>query len=1560
MKLSDRLSNLFRVDRGVHKALAAFLLCFSIVGFFVVTLSFLSAGGQLIVGIAGIIAFFIINRRKDDTATLYLKILSLAVSFRYLAWRMIDTLVFQTTFQAILGIILLSAEAYAFMMLLLIYFQTVHPLERKPAPLPDNSDQWPSVDVYIPTYNEDLSIVRVTALACASMDWPPDKLNVFILDDGHRDEFRQFAESAGIGYISRADNSHAKAGNLNHALSLTDGEMIAIFDCDHVPCRAFLQTTMGWFVTDPRVGLLQTPHHFYSPDPFQRNLANGMRVPPEGNSFYGLLQPGNDFWNASFFCGSCAVIRRDALMEVGGIATETVTEDAHTALKLQRRGWSTAYLSLPLAAGLATERLILHIGQRMRWARGMIQILRTDNPFTGPGLKLPQRICYFSAMAGFLFAIPRLVFLTSPICFLVFNQTLIAASPMALCAYVLPHFFHCICTSARMNGNWRYSFWGEIYETTLATFLVRVTLVTMLFPKLGKFNVTDKGGTIKQAYLDWQAVYPNVILSGFLFMGMLYGFYRLFMFHNSQVVFNALWLNEVWISISILTLLLAIAVGHESRQVRGKARIQVRLPVTLRSEGGQLLPTHIMDVSTGGCQVEVTESTLNEWKNGQIVHVFTEEGCLKGEIIWVGKQSIGLDWRYDSLRHEAEVVRFVFGRADAWVDWGHYPPDRPLRSLWLAVSSIVSLFRFEEKPGAASQKLPPSKSKVQPRRSPVVEKKPERKAVIVAPKKKTATLCLFLLGTALPAVGWAQQPLGGAPAVAAAAAAPPAAATQAVPPAPSDSPVADGEPPLPTVNAADPASAVQDQSSQGAQAPGLTFGAPVADAAPALVGVNKKTWSLKDLGAGDTLMMTPFASIQGITFGLPKGELVTDAELVLSGALSPSLLPTVSSITIRLNNQYVGTIPVTPGKSAFGPVKFAVNPFFFLSKNVVNFSFAGQYTATCGNEISPVLWGQISGQSQLSITTAPLPPKRYLSALPAPFMDTGAVDRAVVPFVLPEQASVGNANGRSLLKSAGIVASWFGKQADFHHVTFPVSHHVAETGNAVVMGTADNLPDSLGKSLTIAGPLVAELANPSDSNGTLLVITGRNVTEVLQAANTLAYTSGSFGDLSQTGGADLSLSPRVPYDAPAFLPTDRVVRFGELVSQSALTGHGYVPGTLAIPFRIAPDLYTWRGRPFNSHFSFHPPLADNIDLQHSRVDVSLNGIYLNSFPWSHAQKLPAWLSAFLPERPTIQKHHVELPVWGVYGQNELDFYFDGRPMARRDCSAMAQDISLELDPDSVLDMRRAYHLAVMPNLALFANSGFPFTRMADLSETAIVLPEHAGTGVLTTYLDVAGLFGSYTWLPISGVDVVSSKDVAGVKDRDILMIGLATGGTQAPAQGPDLLKGSPYQIEGDRLRLKERTLLDGIRYMFADNVIQGAKTVTFQGSVSLSGGGALIGTQSPLTKGRSVVVLVAGAPQGLDTVINTIENPTLERGIQGDLTFVTGHKTLASRSGSTFTVGNAPFWIWSDWYFSEHPWRIIILAALGIVASGTVLRKMLAARAARRRAYLKQNEGNEA
>ncbi len=162
---------------------------------------------------------------------------------------------------------------------------------------------------------------------------------------------------------------------------------------------------MGWFLRDQKLAVLQTPQHFYSPDPFERNLDLFQAVPSEDELFYGVVQDGNDFWNAASFCGSCAVLRRSALEEVGGVAVETVTEDAQTSLRMQMRGWNTAYINIPQAAGLATERLSGHVRQRIRWARGMIQNLRIENPLFAPGLKLGQRFCYFNAMLHFLYAL---------------------------------------------------------------------------------------------------------------------------------------------------------------------------------------------------------------------------------------------------------------------------------------------------------------------------------------------------------------------------------------------------------------------------------------------------------------------------------------------------------------------------------------------------------------------------------------------------------------------------------------------------------------------------------------------------------------------------------------------------------------------------------------------------------------------------------------------------------------------------------------------------------------------------------------------------------------------------------------------------------------------------------------------------------------------------------------------------------------------------------------------------------------------------------------------------
>ena len=214
-----------------------------------------------------------------------------------------------------------------------------------------------------------------------------------------------------------------------------EGEFVAIFDCDHIPTRSFLQVSIGWFLRDPKLAMLQTPHVFFSPDPFEKNLGTFRTTPNEGELFYGLIQDGNDLWNATFFCGSCAVLRRAPLLEVGGIAVETVTEDAHTALKMNRAGYNTAYLAIPQAAGLATESLSGHIGQRIRWARGMAQICRVDNPLFGPGLKLGQRLCYLNAMLHFFYGLPRLIFLTAPLAFLLFDIQIFEASALMITAY---------------------------------------------------------------------------------------------------------------------------------------------------------------------------------------------------------------------------------------------------------------------------------------------------------------------------------------------------------------------------------------------------------------------------------------------------------------------------------------------------------------------------------------------------------------------------------------------------------------------------------------------------------------------------------------------------------------------------------------------------------------------------------------------------------------------------------------------------------------------------------------------------------------------------------------------------------------------------------------------------------------------------------------------------------------------------------------------------------------------------------------------------------------------
>ena len=609
-------------------------------------------------------------------------LLSVFVSTRYLIWRVTQTINWDVPLDASFGILLLIAEVYAWLILVLGYIQTIWPLRRSVVNLPEDPKQWPTVDVFIPSYNEPLDVVRTTVVAATAMDWPKDKLNIYVLDDGKRAEFAKFCEEIGVHYMTRPDNSHAKAGNLNHALKQTKGDFVTIFDCDHIPSRGFLQLTLGWFSVDPKLALMQTPHHFFSPDPFERNLSVFRSRPNEGELFYGLIQDGNDMWNASFFCGSCAVLKRGPLEEVGGIAVETVTEDAHTALKLHRLGYNSAYLNVPLAAGLATESLSAHIGQRIRWARGMAQIFRLDNPLRGKGLTWGQRICYLNAMLYFLNGIPRTIFLLAPLAFLLLHSYIVFAPAIMIAMYAIPHLIHANLANSRAQGAYRHSFWAEMYETVLSWYILRPTTVALISPQHGKFNVTAKGGTIPEQYFDWKISTPYLVLMGISLVGFGFGVYGLLYGPRDELLTVSL--NLAWITYNLIILGGAVAVAEESKQERATHRIVVNRPVKLYTPSEHCYSAELVDFSASGAGLKLVDELA--LAAGDRISIVMAEGdtehAFNARVISMRGRTLGVRFELPDLVSEQAYVRATFARADAWVGWRlREEKEKPLSSL---------------------------------------------------------------------------------------------------------------------------------------------------------------------------------------------------------------------------------------------------------------------------------------------------------------------------------------------------------------------------------------------------------------------------------------------------------------------------------------------------------------------------------------------------------------------------------------------------------------------------------------------------------------------------------------------------------------------------------------------------------------------------------------------------------------------------------------------------------------------------------------------------------------
>jgi cellulose synthase (UDP-forming) len=370
----------------------------------------------------------------------------------------------------------------------------------------------PSVDVLIPTYNEPVFILKRTVMGCQALDYP--RKQIYLLDDSRRPEVEALASELGCGYLNRPDRAHAKAGNLNHALLHTQGELIAVFDADFVPTTNFLQRTVGFF-QNPAYALVQTYQSFYNPDPVARNLGIEAHMPQEAESFSRFYQRIRDGVNTALCYGSSFVAKRSAIKAIGGFVTESVSEDYFTGIRLAAQGHKVVFLAESLSAGLSAENMADHVAQRDRWARGSLQaFFIAANPLTIKGLTLLQRVAHFDGLLQWFGSISRIGFLMMPLVYAFWGLTPFSTDVREFVYFFLPYYCMQLATYAWLNLRSRSAFISDVYAVAQCFPVTLSVLQTMLRPFGKGFRVTPKGVSSNRYIFNWVLAWPLIIAFG--------------------------------------------------------------------------------------------------------------------------------------------------------------------------------------------------------------------------------------------------------------------------------------------------------------------------------------------------------------------------------------------------------------------------------------------------------------------------------------------------------------------------------------------------------------------------------------------------------------------------------------------------------------------------------------------------------------------------------------------------------------------------------------------------------------------------------------------------------------------------------------------------------------------------------------------------------------------------------------------------------------------------------------------------------------------------------------
>ena len=499
----------------------------------------------------------------------------LFLGWRYMFWRFTETMPpLSEPLDFSIGLVFTLVEMLSMLGTTLALFFLTRTKDRTPeananVPWLKSLPKQPLVDVLVCTYNEEEAILERTIIGALGIDYP--RYRLWVCDDGRRPWLKELCERHSCGYLTRPDNRHAKAGNINNALKHLAAlpeqpEFVSILDADFVAKSQFLTRAVS-LMRDPDVGVVQTPQHFFNPDPIQTNL-NLVRVwPDEQRFFFDVVMASKDAWGGAFCCGTSSVLRFAPLVRIGGFPTDSVTEDYLASLRLKEIGYRTVYLNEALSLGLAPEGLKEYVSQRARWALGFMQICRGPS---GPlstkvntalldRIMLTETFLHWSATHLF-----RILALIVPTLYLLFNVQVVYAGVPDAISYLLPFFIVQAAMIMWLTNGRVLPLMADLSQLLGATDITRSVFIGLFRPQGHKFQVTAKGGDRTKGFVQWRMLRIFLAYLALNVAGIIWAF----MLDDTRSLADASIIAYVWTWYNIVILTMACFVCVEASQAR--------------------------------------------------------------------------------------------------------------------------------------------------------------------------------------------------------------------------------------------------------------------------------------------------------------------------------------------------------------------------------------------------------------------------------------------------------------------------------------------------------------------------------------------------------------------------------------------------------------------------------------------------------------------------------------------------------------------------------------------------------------------------------------------------------------------------------------------------------------------------------------------------------------------------------------------------------------------------------------------------------------------------------